>query len=357
MGNSASTAAPTLDDLDESEQQMLMRNVQFLNSRNTEHPGKFGFADFAAVHSAMPVRLAAALWRGLSPASPPADVLDLDAVVRILVPLRTAAGGASAAHLAACFGGEHAGSSGAVAREEAAPWLASVGRPAEGAVDASALIAAAACAAWLVDLRELEPLPALTEGATRLLSTEHVRFLSRALPAEQRRAWRLLFTTARDGVSFARFIALGTKRAPCVLVVRDRAGGLFGGYSSEPLSVSSQFGGGCTCTPPNPACAPPARGRTRWRSPVRAGARRRALRGARSPVCPDGRAVGGVRRRLLCLQAGHVVVVVAERALSCERRQCAPRLLEHWDGPAAQRPHLRWQPRGALLWPLAARRL
>ena len=68
------------------------------------------------------------------------------------------------------------------------------------------LLAEVACAAWLLDLRELEPLPVLTEGATRLLtSSEHVRFLAKALPAAQRRKWRLLFTTARDGLSFSRF--------------------------------------------------------------------------------------------------------------------------------------------------------
>ena len=251
MGNTASAPAPSLDQLEDEEQRVLLRNVSLLNGRNTANPGKFVFADFREVHAAMPPRLAAALWRALS-ASAGAEVVDLEAVVRVVVPLRlgqtSVPSAAALAHAKACFVGEPAASASTVALEEAAPWLKSVGRPVgaaalahdEGAI--ARLLADAACAAWLTDL--LEPLPMLSEGATRLLTSEHVRFLSRALPAEQRREWRLLFTTARDGVSFTRFVALGSKRAPCILILRDSNGAIFGGYAAEPLAVAPRFGGG-----------------------------------------------------------------------------------------------------------------
>lgn len=291
MGSSQSSAPkPTLDQLDPEEQRNLMRNVQVLNSRNTAHPGKFTYAEFREVHATMPTRLAAALWRGLAGSKAAAAdavddtlALDLDAVVQTVVPLKLAATASSAetaqaAHFAACFPAAHAASGASVALEDAAAWLASVGEPAStlGGGDAAArggggamsgtgtgtggggaiggaasshahqarLLAEATCAAWLLDVREREPLPVLAEGTTRLLvDAAHVRFLSRALPTEQRRTWRLLFTTARDGCSFTRFVALTANRAPCLVVIRDRRGALFGGFAAAPLSVSPKFGG------------------------------------------------------------------------------------------------------------------
>ena len=273
MGASSSTPKPpTLDDLDGDEQRVLLRNIQLLNQRNTTHPGKFTFVDFREVHAAMPPRLAAALWRGLSATED--EAIGLDSVIRTIVPLRTtgaAAFSARQAYLKLCFpgpassstssgaaarAGEHPSLAVSVAIEEAAPWLAAIGRPwnpgypmghhgSELSAAAYQLLVEAALACWLVDLRELEPLPVLTEGTTRLLtSSDHIRFLSRALPTHQKRKWRLLFTTARDGVSFTRFLGLTTKRAPCLLVIRDKAGATFGGFASEPLVVSPQFGGG-----------------------------------------------------------------------------------------------------------------
>lgn len=87
-------------------------------------------------------------------------------------------------------------------------------------------------------------LPTLCEGTPKLLSSsDHIRFLSRALPSENRRKWRLLFTTARDGCSFTRFVGLTTHRAPCLLVIRDSTGAIFGGFAASPLAVAPQFAG------------------------------------------------------------------------------------------------------------------
>lgn len=262
MGAEASTPAkpPTLADIDDEIKPLLMRNVAFLAARDTSQPGRFSFADWRSVHSAMPSRLADTLWQALSGGDKTAAI-DLSSVVRgvgnLLVSSKAEAAPTAAAskeHMQAAFGSAAADavatSSSSIAYDEAAPWLSSLGRPStvspapRSADGAARLLAEAAVAAWLVDLRQLEPLPELEEGTPRLLaSSEHVRFLARALPSENRRKWRLLFTMARDGSSFTRFVKLTANRAPCLLVIRDSSGALFGGFAASPLSVAPHFGG------------------------------------------------------------------------------------------------------------------
>jgi hypothetical protein len=252
MGQTASAPVPTLDALDAEEQRHILRNVQLLASQNMSAPGRFYLDDFRAVHGHMPARLAEALWRVLSGGNQSAS-LDLDAVLRCVVPLHcapdaTQAAAAAVAHMSAAF--PQSAEAINVAFDEAVPWLASVGRQrsdggrgGRDAASAARVLADAAIAAWLVDMRQFEPLPELCEGSTLLLSEAHIRFLARKLPAEQRRRWRLLFTTSRDGCSFTRFIALTSKRAPCFLIVRDTGGHCFGGFAAAPLTVHSHFGG------------------------------------------------------------------------------------------------------------------
>ena len=249
-------APATLADLDDETKPQLMRNVAFLAARNPDNPGKFCYADWHSVlSSGMPEGLAKLLWSALSGAKADA-ALDLGGVVRIVGPLIISkADGtlahAEQAHFAACL--DESGVTASVmqiAYDEAAAWLAAIDRPSavapapRSSAGAAKLLAEAAVSAWLIDLRLLEPLPELCEGTPRLLeSTEHVRFLARALPSEHRRRWRLLFTMARDGSSFTRFVKLSADRAPCLVVVRDSTGSLFGAFSATPLSVSSQFHG------------------------------------------------------------------------------------------------------------------
>lgn len=242
----ATTSAPpppNLSELDPEEQRTLLRNVQLMSSRNPAQPGRFLFADFEATHAAMSPRLRYALWSALA-AGDARESLGLDAVVCVVVPLRHSplSLAAAQAHLLLCSSQQQA--TGAELAEDAATWLASLGKPAPPTADVARVLATAACTAWLVDLRELEPLPTLSEGSSSLLQPAHVRFLSRALPAEQRREWRLLYTTGRDGTSFTRLVGLTAQRTPVLVVVRDKAGAVFGGFASEPLEVSPQFGGG-----------------------------------------------------------------------------------------------------------------
>lgn len=274
MGAGESTAvvacAPTLDALHALPpelQRNLFRSVEMMARRDAATPGRFSLAAFREVHASMPADLSEALWRALclgAQASVDAT-LDLNAIVRTIVPLRVGDNRVLAArkHLEACF--ENDVERGVkVAFEAAVPWLEAMQelplRPSSRSLPAAeAILAAAACAAWLLDLRELEPLPVLAEGTSRLLTEEDVRLLSAQLPLEQRRRWRLLFSSARDGTSFTRFIALGARRAPCLIVVREGAVptsvapgmpppqnavcSIFGGFSSKPLQPSPQFGG------------------------------------------------------------------------------------------------------------------
>ena len=269
MGAGESTAvvaAPTLDALPPEMQRCLFLSVEMMARRDAATPGRFSLAAFREVHASMPAELSEALWRALclgAQASVDAT-LDLNAVVRTIVPLRVGGNRVLEArkHLEACF--ENDVERGVmVAFEEAVPWLEAMQelplRPASRSLAAAeAILAAAACAAWLLDLRELEPLPLLAESS-RLLTKVDVRLLSAQLTLEQRRRWRLLFSSARDGTSFTRFIALGARRAPCLVVVREEAlppsvvpgmppcpnaaCSIFGGFSSKPLQPSPQFGG------------------------------------------------------------------------------------------------------------------
>ena len=249
---SAPVAAPSLDSLEPDDQRNLLRNVQSVAGRDQRQPGKFEAAAFREIHASMPPQLADGLWRGLCAASRAPPPLDLDAVLRTVVPLRVGPTAASQrAHIDACFS-DSAERAIAVAFEEAAPWLESMGE--ELPVDASALairslgtaqalLAAAACAVWTLDLRDAQPLPVLAEGTSRLLTTAHVRALSAMLPVDQRRRWRLLFTTCRDGCSFTRLVGHVAERTPCLLVVRDRAGATFGAFAAAPLRKGPAFGG------------------------------------------------------------------------------------------------------------------
>jgi len=71
--------------------------------------------------------------------------------------------------------------------------------------------------------------------------------LARALPAEHRLRWRLLFSGSRDGMSFSRLVSCVNGRPPCVLVIRDSKGATFGGFWAAPLRISPKFQGGFGC--------------------------------------------------------------------------------------------------------------
>lgn len=71
--------------------------------------------------------------------------------------------------------------------------------------------------------------------------------LAGALPAQNRDKWRLLFSGARDGMSYSRLVNSISARPPSLLILRDDKGHTFGGFWAAPIKVSPKFQGGFGC--------------------------------------------------------------------------------------------------------------
>ncbi|GFR42539.1 hypothetical protein Agub_g3446, partial [Astrephomene gubernaculifera] len=85
--------------------------------------------------------------------------------------------------------------------------------------------------------------PRLSPAAT-LLQPVWVWMLSSRLPPAQRREWRLLFSSQRDGKSFSTlFGRLSACPGPTLLLLRDGAGGSCGGFAPLPWVRSGSFYG------------------------------------------------------------------------------------------------------------------
>ncbi|KAG2501261.1 hypothetical protein HYH03_001068 [Edaphochlamys debaryana] len=68
--------------------------------------------------------------------------------------------------------------------------------------------------------------------------------LGSRLPPVQRKEWRLLFSSQRDGKSFNTFFGrVSATPGPTLTLVRDKGGALFGGYASCPWVKSGNFFG------------------------------------------------------------------------------------------------------------------
>ena len=211
MGASASSEVPPLERFDDSEQRTLLRNFALLANRGTDAPGTFDEADFTLVHAAMPQRLAAAIFRGLTGGAPSGATLDCDAVIGALASLRVDAAGKKEEGAMTPLLFLHDAFEGvsqpsrlmeaiATARDDGLAWLEaakesgstikmpsarethampSIPAPPQSraafaawavsvpaVAEAASVLSATALAAWLVDLRKLEPLPGLDSPST-----------------------------------------------------------------------------------------------------------------------------------------------------------------------------------------------
>lgn len=287
MGGAASremTREDLLSTFESEEERNLLRNFQLLASRDMSEPETFGADDFSAVPLGMPPELAAAVFRSLGTGGASAD---LDAVVRAVgLPLADeqalAAGfclhdacgeaGGKAAHALCMAAAAWLGSVDVttVPEARAARWrrLCAAFGPAAAAppapsssrqafaeevagtpalLAAARVLASAVQAAWLIDHRRLGSLPSLAEGTSELLREADMRLLNDALPPRCRRTWRLAFSSRRDGTSFSRLCALGSRPSATLLVARDEGGAVFGGFCSQQLRKSPAFFGDYTC--------------------------------------------------------------------------------------------------------------
>lgn len=87
-----------------------------------------------------------------------------------------------------------------------------------------------------------------------ILDVPSVIYLNSHLRREQQQRWRLLFSSELHGHSFAQLCGRITHRGPCVLLLEDHDGQVFGGFASCSWEVKPQFQGE-TGSPPVPAAA------------------------------------------------------------------------------------------------------
>lgn len=87
-------------------------------------------------------------------------------------------------------------------------------------------------------------------GFESLLDVPSVIYVNAQLPRERRHRWRLLFSSELHGHSFAQLCGRVTHQGPCVLLLEDHDGHMFGGFASCSWEVKPQFQG--ETRPPEP---------------------------------------------------------------------------------------------------------
>lgn len=100
--------------------------------------------------------------------------------------------------------------------------------------------------AALVPERQVDP----QREFASLLDILSVIYINSHLPQERRLRWRLLFATELHGNSFAQLCGRITHRGPCLVLLEDCDGHVFGGFASCSWEVKPQFQG--ETWPPEP---------------------------------------------------------------------------------------------------------
>ncbi|XP_057569561.1 MTOR-associated protein MEAK7 [Hippopotamus amphibius kiboko] len=80
-----------------------------------------------------------------------------------------------------------------------------------------------------------------------ILDVLSVVYINSHLPQEQRHRWRLLFSSELHGHSFSQLCGRITHWGPCVLLLEDHDGHVFGGFASCSWEVKPQFQGDDRC--------------------------------------------------------------------------------------------------------------
>ncbi|XP_043754124.1 MTOR-associated protein MEAK7 isoform X3 [Cervus elaphus] len=97
--------------------------------------------------------------------------------------------------------------------------------------------------AALVPERQVDP----QREFASLLDILSVIYINSHLPQERRLRWRLLFATELHGNSFAQLCGRITHRGPCLVLLEDCDGHVFGGFASCSWEVKPQFQGDDRC--------------------------------------------------------------------------------------------------------------
>lgn len=80
-----------------------------------------------------------------------------------------------------------------------------------------------------------------------LLDVPSLIYINSHLPAERRHCWRLLFASELHGHSFAQLLGHIVHQGPCVMLLEDHDGHVFGGFASRSWEVKPQFQGDDRC--------------------------------------------------------------------------------------------------------------
>ncbi|XP_043382030.1 MTOR-associated protein MEAK7 isoform X4 [Chelonia mydas] len=84
-------------------------------------------------------------------------------------------------------------------------------------------------------------------GFVSLLDIPSIIYINSHLPSELQHKWRLLFSSRVHGESFSQLCGQIINKGPCILVLKDLDGYIFGGFASESWEVKPQFQGDNRC--------------------------------------------------------------------------------------------------------------
>jgi hypothetical protein len=96
-----------------------------------------------------------------------------------------------------------------------------------------------------LDLATLVPACQVEQGREfeSFLDVLSVIYLNSQLAREQRHCWRLLFSSQLHGQSFSQLCGRITHQGPCLAILEDHDGHVFGGFASCSWEVKPQFQG------------------------------------------------------------------------------------------------------------------
>ncbi|KAM7146679.1 MTOR-associated protein MEAK7 [Macrochelys suwanniensis] len=84
-------------------------------------------------------------------------------------------------------------------------------------------------------------------GFVSVLDIPSIIYINSQLPSELQHKWRLLFSSRVHGESFSQLCGHIINKGPCILVLKDLDGYIFGGFASQSWDVKPQFQGDNRC--------------------------------------------------------------------------------------------------------------
>ncbi|NWU77984.1 TLDC1 protein, partial [Onychorhynchus coronatus] len=84
-------------------------------------------------------------------------------------------------------------------------------------------------------------------GLVSLFDIPSIIYINSHLPAELQHKWQLLFSSRLHGESFSQLCGHIVNKGPCIVILKDLDGFLFGGFASHSWEVKPQFQGDNRC--------------------------------------------------------------------------------------------------------------